>query len=628
MTESKRILDMVKSPADVKCLTDEELAILCRELREEMVEVTSRTGGHLASSLGAVEIIVALHSLLNCPDDKLVFDVGHQAYAHKLLTGRRDAFPTLRQIDGLTGFPNPAESPYDAHPSGHASDSLSVAMGLAKARDIAGGANKVVAVIGDASLAGGMAFEALNHIGQDQTRMVIVLNDNGMSISKPVGALVRHLGYLRTRSEYRQTRDALQQAMEAGGVLSRGLVDLGRNMKESMKQFVIPHAMIFEQLGITCTAPVDGHDVAALRQMFRIALESDGPVLVHVITQKGHGYGPSEANPETFHGVSPFDIATGQVKKKAPSAPTYTSVFGDALVREARADKKIVAITAAMKDGAGLDAFSKEFPSRFIDTGITEEHAVALASGLAAGGMKPVVAVYSTFLQRAFDQIVIDNALAERDTVFAIDRAGIVGDDGATHTGAFDIVYMRTIPHMRVLTPSNEAELASALHTALALPGPVALRYPRGAAVGVPVPAEPECWEEGRAHTVREGDDIALLGFGNMVNTALDVADSLSEAGISARVVDMRWAKPIDTDAVAQSASCKLVVTLEEGALDGGAGEGVLDVLSSLGAAVPTLLIGLPDEFVMQGKPDQVRARLGLDARGVLARIEEKLASL
>jgi 1-deoxy-D-xylulose-5-phosphate synthase len=321
MTERKRILDMVKSPADVKCLTDEELEILCRELREEMVEVTSQTGGHLASSLGAVEIIVALHSLLNCPDDKIVFDVGHQAYAHKLLTGRREAFKTLRQLDGLTGFPNPDESLYDAHPSGHASDSLSVAMGLAKARDMQGGTNNVVAVIGDSSLAGGMAFEALNHIGQDQTRMVIVLNDNGMSISKPVGALVRHLGYLRTRTEYRQTRDALQQVMESGGLLSRGLVDLGRNMKESMKQFVIPHAMIFEQLGITCTAPVDGHDVATLRQMFRIALESDGPVLVHVITQKGHGYGPSERNPEKFHGVSPFDIATGEAKKKAPSAP-------------------------------------------------------------------------------------------------------------------------------------------------------------------------------------------------------------------------------------------------------------------------------------------------------------------
>ena len=480
-----RILDMVSSPADLKLLTNEELSILAQEVREEIVTTASQTGGHVASSLGAVEIILALHSMLDCPHDKIVFDVGHQAYAHKLITGRLDDFGTLRTYGGLSGFPKPDESPYDVHPSGHASDSLSVALGLAQARELSGGDEKIVAVIGDAALSGGMAFEALNHIGQAQTPMVIILNDNEMSISRNVGALMKHLGYMRATPQYRQTRDSVQEALESSGAFGSALANFGRNVKESMKQFVIPRSMIFEQLGILCTAPIDGHDIGLLKETLASVMNTDVPVLVHVVTRKGAGYAPAVQNPEKFHGIAPFDIATGDVKKKAASAPSYTSVFGKALAAEARRDERIVAITAAMKGGTGLDAFAEEFPDRFVDAGIAEEHAVGLASGLATGGKKPVVAIYSTFLQRAIDQVIINNALPDLDVVFAIDRAGIVGEDGPTHHGMFDLAYMRMIPHMRMLAPSNEAELVHALHTALALGGPFAIRYPRGAAEGV-----------------------------------------------------------------------------------------------------------------------------------------------
>ena len=623
--EDKRILDIITSPADLKCLNDEELGILAQELREEIVSVTSRTGGHVASSLGAVEIIVAAHSLLNCPDDKLVFDVGHQAYAHKLLTGRLDDFNTLRTYGGVSGFPKPGESPYDAHPSGHASDSLSVALGLAKARDLAGGDEKIVAVIGDAALSGGMAFEALNHIGQAQTPIVIILNDNEMSISRNVGALMKHLGYMRASTQYRQTRDSVQERLESSGALGNALADFGRKMKESMKQFVIPRSMMFEQLGILCTAPIDGHDIGLLRETLSTVLATDGPVLMHVVTQKGAGYAPAVKNPEKFHGVGPYDIATGESAKKAPSAPSYTSVFGKALVKEARANEDIVAITAAMKDGTGLAAFADEFPERFIDSGIAEEHAVGLASGLALGGKKPVVAIYSTFLQRAVDQLIINNALPDLDVVFAIDRAGVVGEDGPTHHGMFDLVYTRMVPNLRVLAPSNEAELVHALHTALALGGPFAIRYPRGAAEGVPVPEEAQVLELGKSATVREGDDVAILAFGRMVSRAQGAAELLADKGIDARVVDMRWVKPLDEDAIRKAAETKLVVTVEGGVIAGGAGEGVLGEMALMGLEAPALCLGIPDTFVPQGKQDMLLADLGLDAAGIARSIEKRL---
>lgn len=620
-----RLLDAIDDPSALKVLSNEELEILASEIRQEIIATTSHTGGHVASSLGAVDIIVACHSVLNCPKDKLVFDVGHQAYAHKLLTGRRDAFATQRTFGGLSGFPKPDESPYDVHPSGHASDSLSVALGLAKARDLAGTDEKIVAIIGDAAISGGMAFEALNHIGQAQTPMVIILNDNEMSISRNVGALMKHFGAMRSSAQYQQTRDSVQDALEHSGRTGRALVNFGRSMKDSMKQFFLQSSMIYEQLGIQCTTPIDGHNIALLREILQTALSANGPVIVHVVTKKGEGYAPALNNPVGFHGVGSYDPKTGKPLPAPAAAPAYTAVFGDALVEEARRDKRIVAITAAMKTGTGLTRFSEEFPERFIDTGITEGHAVGLASGLAFGGLKPVVAIYSTFLQRGIDQAIIDVALSNLDVVFALDRAGLVGEDGPTHHGVFDIAYMRMIPNMRILAPSNEAELVNALHTALMLGGPFAVRYPRGAGQGVALPSAPSTFELGESCTLREGDDVALLAFGRMVGQATKAAEILETNGVRARVVDMRWVKPLDDAAVAAACSTKLVVTLEEGVVMGGAGSAVLESMAAQGLSAPVLQLGIPDSFVTQGKAGQLFHLLGLDAQGIAASVLQRL---
>ncbi len=625
----KRILDIITSPADLKLLSNEELSILAGEIRHEIVTTTSKTGGHVASSLGAVEIILALHSLLDCPKDKIVFDVGHQAYAHKLVTGRLKDFGTLRTYGGLSGFPKPSESPYDVHYSGHASDSLSVALGLAEARDLAGADQKVVALIGDAALSGGMAFEALNNIGQAQTPMVIILNDNEMSIAHNVGALMKHLGYMRASSQYRQARDNVQEHLESSGPVGKAITNFGRSMKESMKQFVIPHSMIFEQLGIVCTAPIDGHNIAQLRETLRAVLNADGPVLMHVVTRKGQGYMPAVRNPEKFHGIAPYNIATGEVIKSGKlSAPKYTNVFGKALVAEAENNADIVAITAAMKGGTGLDEFAEKFPERFVDAGICEEHAVGFAGGLAANGKKPVVALYSTFMQRAVDQMIINVALPKLDVVFAIDRAGIVGADGPTHHGVFDLVYARMVPNMRVLAPSNEAELVHALHTALAMGGPFAIRYPRGEGEGVPLPEAAEVLPEGKGRVVREGEDVAILAFGRMVGQALSAADALAEQGVSARVVDMRWVKPLDVQAIQAAAETKLVVTVEEGVIAGGVGEGVLGEMARMGLHTPALNLGIQDAFVTQGGVGQLLHEQGLDAEGIAASVQERYRAL
>ena len=622
----ERIIDVIQGPDDLKVLTNDELALVAGEIREQIVQTAAKNGGHVASSLGAVEIILALHAELDCPKDKIVYDVGHQAYAHKILTGRLGEFDTLRKQGGISGFPKPSESPYDVHPSGHASDSLSVALGLAKARDLRGTRERIVAVIGDAAISGGMAFEALNQIGQDQTQMVIILNDNEMSISRNVGALMHHFGELRARNEYRESRDLVQKRMESSGPAARFMLEWGRNAKDSAKHFFLPeHTMIFEQLGITCTPPIDGHDIVALRRVLRTVLHTHGPTLVHVVTKKGAGYEPAIRKPETFHGIGPFNAETGRPLSKETAAPKYMDVFGDALVREARLDGDVVAITAAMKGGTGLSPFAAEFPHRFIDVGITEEHAVGLASGLAIGGKKPVVAIYSTFLQRAIDQMAIDVALPNFNVVFCIDRAGLVGDDGPTHNGLYDMVYTRMIPNMRVFAPSDEAELVNALHTALQLGGPVAIRYPRGEGRGVPIPEKPETLPLGKSRLVREGDDVAILAFGTMVAQAEAAADLLAEQGIEARVVDMRWAKPLDRDAIRAAANTRLVVTVEEGVVSGGVGEGILCVLSEEGMQVPTLVLGLPDSFIPQGKVDALYHEAGIDGESIAKSILEKL---
>ena len=626
-----RLLDSIESPADLKTLTDDQLARLAHEIREQIIYTTSNNGGHIGPSLGVVELILACHAVMDCPTDKLVFDVGHQAYAHKLVTGRAKDFDTLRTFGGISGFPKPSESPYDVHPSGHASDSLSVALGCAMARDLRGSHEKVAAIIGDAALSGGMAFEALNHIGQTQTQMAVILNDNEMSISRSVGAMANYLGRMRASRAYTTRKDQLQERLESGGKASRGFLNISRGRKDSIKQFIIPDEMLFEQLGLVCTAPIDGHDIPALKSILSAVLDSDVPVLIHVVTKKGRGYGPAEKNPSIFHGISPFDIRTGKPLASNNAAPKYTNVFSDALVREAKDNEDVVAITAAMKDGTGLAKFSSEFPDRFIDVGIAEEHAVGLASGLAASGKLPVVALYSTFLQRAIDQMIIDNALPDLHVVFAIDRGGLVGDDGPTHHGVFDLVYTRMVPHMRVLAPSDEAELVSALHTALALDGPVALRYPRGAGRGVVLLSEPETFEPGVSRLVREGSDVALLAFGRMVQEAEGAADALEAAGLSVRVVDMRWVKPLDMEAVMSAArDCRLIVTLEEGVIQGGVGEAVIheviDHARDL-ARIPDLMtIGIPDEFVQQGKVPLLHHAIGIDAEGIARSVAERLS--
>lgn len=619
-----RILDSIDSPDKLKLLTDEELSILANEIRHEIVDVTSKNGGHVASSLGAVEIILAVHSLIDSPHDRFLFDVGHQSYAHMLVTGRLNEFSTLRQYKGLSGFPKPHSNPHDVHPSGHASDSLSVACGLARARDMRGEKQKIVALIGDASLAGGMAFEALNDIGQAQTPLVIILNDNEMSISRNVGAMAMHLGALRVSGGYRKGRDSIQDFMESSlGPAGKAMVALGKGAKESMKQFVLSDTMLFEQLGIVCTPPVDGHNIPALKRTIGHALESDVPVLVHVVTKKGAGYGPAEEDPSRFHGVGPYDIATGKSTKPKANNLTYTQAFTKSLMREAALDDSICAVSAAMVDGTGLRPFAEEHASRCFDVGIAEGHAVGMASGLALGGQKPVVALYSTFLQRAIDQAIINVSLENQHVVFAIDRAGLVGDDGPTHHGMFDMALLRTVPNMKIIAPSNEAELAHALHTALRLEGPVALRYPRGEAAGVPLPDDALMMQPGHARTVRDGDDAAILAFGRMVSYAKDAAELLQQQSINARVVDMRWVKPLDGEAIRAAAETGTIVTVEDGVAIGGAGSGVEEALFEMGLTPKVKVLGLPDKFVAQGKVDQLFADLGLDAQGIAKAVAE-----
>ena len=619
-----RILDSIESPDNLKLLTNEELSILAHEIREEIVQVTSRNGGHVASSLGAVDIILAVHSLINSPYDKFLFDVGHQSYAHMLVTGRLKEFQTLRQYGGLSGFPKPDKNVHDVHPSGHASDSLSVACGLARARDLRGEDRKIVTLIGDASLSGGMAFEALNDIGQAQTPMVIILNDNEMSISRNVGAMAKHLGSLRVSANYQRNRDTMQDFMESIGPAGKAMVKIGKSAKDSLKQFVVPDTMLFEQLGIVCSPSINGHDMSRLRTEIKRALESSSPVLLHVITKKGAGYPPAEQNPSKFHGVGPYDIETGELSKKSHGVLTYTQAFSATLLKEAEKDNTIVAITAAMIDGTGLRPFVDEYPERSFDVGIAEGHALGMASGLALGGLKPVVAMYSTFLQRAIDQTIINNALPDLDIVLAVDRAGLVGDDGPTHHGIFDIVYLRMIPNLKVLAPADESELASSLHTALALKGPVALRYPRGEACGVPLPDNPKLLEVGKSRCVREGNDVSILSFGRMLSYACEAADIL-EHSISVCVVDMRWIKPLDIEAIRTASKTSLVVTLEEGVVEGGVGEEVLEVLVKEHLHSNVVNLGIPDTFIEQGSVAHLFQDLGLDGEGIAASILNRL---
>jgi 1-deoxy-D-xylulose-5-phosphate synthase len=620
-----RILDSIGGPCDVKALSDAQLTLLAAEIRDELITTVSLTGGHLAPNLGAVELTLGIHRALDCPTDRIIFDVGHQSYVHKLLTGRLERFGTLRQYGGICGFPKRSESPYDAFDTGHASDSLSVALGMALARDGRGGDETVLALIGDGSMTGGMAFEALNHIGHLGARLVIVLNDNEMSISENVGALASYLARVRLDPRYTRLRDGVESAL-AMNPIGRVVVGAGEAMKESVKQLLVP-GMLFEELGLKYVGPIDGHDIAQVQAAVERAKTIDGPVIIHAVTHKGQGYIPAENKPDAFHGIGPFSIETG--KTNGSGGPiSFTEAFSRAIVAEAARDDRIVAITAAMPSGTGLDRFAREFPDRFYDVGIAEEHAVGMAAGMAVGGRLPVVAIYSTFMQRAYDQLVMDVALQNLHVVFCLDRAGLVGEDGPTHHGVFDLTYLRSIPNMTVLAPADEVELVEALHTALIADGPVAIRYPRGAGVGLELPAEPEPWAP-KADVRKEGTDVALLAVGRMTYTCLAAAELLEANGVSASVVNVRWIKPLDLEMVSWAAtSHRLVVTVEESTSMGGFGGGVCEALADLRLNVPVLRLAVPDCFVTHGATSRLLADIGLTPDGVAAAVLGRLEDL
>ena len=626
---AKEILNTINSPADIKGLSIRQLEQLAQEIRELLIEVTSKNGGHLAPNLGVVELTLALHKVFDTPQDKLIFDVGHQSYIHKILTGRREQFPTIRKYKGLSGFPKRSESPHDAFGTGHSSTSISAALGMAVARDLQGEDYNIVAVIGDGSMTGGMAYEALNNAGDLHKKMIVVLNDNEMSISKNVGAMSTYLYQLRTGETYTKLKKDVETWLE-GLDCGRDVIRTINRIKGSVKYLMVPTS-VFEELGYTYLGPVDGHDVGGLIEMLQAAKRIDGPVLVHVLTKKGKGYEPAETYPNKFHGTGPFDIATGK-KITKPNAPkTYTDVFGKALVELAATNDKIIGITAAMPEGTGMIHFAEAQPKRFLDVGIAEQHAVTAAAGMAAMGMEPVVAIYSTFLQRAYDSVVHDICMQNLHVVLCLDRAGLVGDDGYTHHGVMDYAYLRNLPHMKVMAPKDEQELRVMLKTALACEGPVALRYPRGSGVGVDISrplAELESLPLGKAEVLREGKQVCLWAIGSMVQSAVKVAGLLEAAGISTGVVNMRFAKPLDEKLLVEHAQRygKLVV-LEEGMLAGGVGSAVLELLCQKGLLQSTqvLPLGLPDKFVVHGSRDELFKELGLDEESLVRRIREWL---
>ena len=618
---SKNILDTINSPADVKALSMEELKQLAEEIRQLLISVIAKTGGHLAPNLGVVELTLALHRVFSTPEDKIVFDVGHQAYIHKIITGRREQFPTLRQYGGLSGFPKRSESAHDAFGTGHSSTSISAALGMAVARDIKQQDYNVIAVIGDGSMTGGMAFEALNNAGTLHKRMIVVLNDNEMSISKNVGAMSEYLYHLRTGETYNKIKHDLEgwlKNMDFGSDVLKAL----RRLKGSVKYLMVPTS-IFEELGFTYLGPIDGHDLPTLIEVMQAAKKIDGPVLVHVLTKKGKGYKPAEESPNKFHGTGPFEIATGK-KITNPNAPiTYTEVFGKALTELANEDKDIIGITAAMPDGTGLSAFAKAHPTRFFDVGIAEQHAVTSAAGAAAAGLKPVAAIYSTFLQRAYDSVLHDICMQKLHVTLCLDRAGLVGDDGYTHHGVFDYAYLRSMPEMTVMAPKDENELRHMLKTAVDFDGPISLRYPRGSGVGVDIAEPMQALPIGKAEVLHEGQDVSIWAIGSMVQSAAQAAEKLAEQGISAGVVNMRFVKPLDKELLlAQAKEYGKIVTLEEGVLQGGVGSAVLETLNEaqLLTKCQVLTLGIPDEVVLHGDKKLLFKDLELDVDAIVAK--------
>jgi len=611
------LLSRVNSPQDLKLMSNLELQGLASEIRDFILCNVGVTGGHLAPNLGVVELTIALHSVLNVPQDKIIWDVGHQAYVHKIITGRREQFHTLRQHDGISGFPRRDESDYDAFGVGHASTSISAALGMAAARDIKGAKYTVAAVIGDGALTGGQAFEALNHAGHIKTNLTVILNDNAMSIARNVGGMAHYLTKLRTTETYSRFKGDIDYLLRRIPAIGDSVAKTAERVKDSLRYLVIAGAF-FEELGLTYVGPIDGHDIATLQSVLANVKKMSGPVVLHVITQKGKGYAPAEKFSDKFHGIGPFCVETGAVKK-SNSAPTYTGIFGKTLVELADQDPRIVAITAAMTEGTGLKEFAQRFPKRFFDVGIAEPHAVTFAAGLAAQGLKPVVAIYSTFLQRGYDQIFHDVCLQKLPVVFAIDRAGIVGEDGPTHHGIFDIAFLRSIPGMTIMAPKDENELRHMLKTTMDFTGPIAMRYPRGEGVGVDVSNQLTTVPFGKAEQLAVGTDVALVAIGDKVHTALKARDMLEKQGINAAVINARFIKPLDEEMLRQL--CRevgLIVTIEDHAVSGGFGSAVGEYILSNGwGHIKLLKIGLPDQFIEHGARSTLLDKYGLTAEGI-----------
>ncbi len=620
------LLEKINSPEDLKRLKLSQLEKLAEELRRTIVETVAETGGHLAPNLGVIELTIALHYVFDSPKDKIVWDVGHQAYAHKLLTGRREKFHTLRQFGGIAGFPKRSESPHDIVDVGHSSTSISAGLGLVTAQDLLRKEGKVVVVIGDGSMTAGLAFEGLNNAGHLKKDLIVILNDNEMSISPNVGALSSFLSRKLTgplARRFKRELEAFVSHLPGGDHLVHAI----KKSEDALKCILTP-GMLFEALGFRYVGPIPGHNIEVLIKTLKNIKELEGPTLVHVLTRKGKGYPPAEREPERFHGLGPFDVKTGKPKSGKPKPPSYTSVFSKLMVRLGEEEPRLVAITAAMPTGTGLKAFGERFPERFFDVGIAEQHAVTFAAGLALGGLIPVCAIYSTFLQRAYDQIIHDVALMNLHVIFAIDRGGIVGEDGPTHQGQFDLSYLRIIPNMVVMAPKDENELQHMLYTALKCKGPVAVRYPRGAGEGVSLDWELKELPLGKAEILREGDDILLLAIGNMVYPALRAAEILASEGIAAAVVNARFVKPLDEELLLELArKIGKVVTIEENALLGGFGAAVLELFSRHGLLVPVKCLGLPDKFIEHGAPQILREKYGLTSNGIAESVKSWLAS-
>ena len=621
------ILPNINYPADIRKLNIAELNKLAQEIRKLIIDTVASSGGHLASSLGTVELTLALHYVFDTPEDKIVWDVGHQAYAHKIITGRKDVFSTLRTKGGISGFPRREESPYDTFNVGHSGTSISAATGFAEANCLKENHRKIVAVIGDGSMTTGMAFEGLNWAGDRKKDLIIVLNDNEMSISPNVGALSSYLNRVMTGHTVTRIKTDIKNFLKGIPSIGDHILKLSQQVEESLKTFVVPGAL-FEELGFTYVGPLEGHTLEYLIDNFKNIKELSKPVLVHIITQKGKGYRFAEEKPLNYHGISPFNVETGQPVPPSSSKLSYTEIFGKTIVRLAHDDSRILAITAAMCDGTGLDQFSREFPKRFYDVGIAEQHAVTLAAGLAIEGFIPVVAIYSTFLQRAYDQILHDVCLQKLPVVFALDRAGIVGEDGATHQGIFDYSYLRSIPNIVVMAPADENELQHMLKTAVECKYPVSLRYPRGKGVGVPLEDDLKSLAIGKDEVLREGSDLAIFAIGSTVHPALAAARRLEAEGVNIKVINARFVKPLDAELLSQTASqIKKIITIEENVLQGGFGSAVLEMLAEKNINnIQVKRLGLPDEFVEHATQAELREKYGLDEEGIVRAIREMIA--